>query len=83
MRKTNHIAMIFLVYKIGDYANFTEVNSFINENAVAQKISNNNSVIIEAILGAIVLGTSVGYITFRKCKKNHHLAQFSHATVHF
>ena len=55
-----------LIYKIGDYANFTEVDSFINEN--------NNSVIIEAtlgsILGAVVLG-SVGYIiTFKRCKKN-------------
>ena len=68
-----------LIYKIGEYANFTEVDSFINEDTVKSNYTspptsptistlnstNVNSAIIGAIVAGSVLGTIVlGFIGF-------------------
>ena len=68
-----------LIYKIGDYANFTKVNNFINENISPpppiQSIepkdnqdnhnpSNNRGVIIGAIIGGILGIIILGFIGY-------------------
>ena len=63
------------IYKIGDYANVTEVNSFINEdNAESPPTSVSNNVIIGVTIGSIlvviVLGF-VGFIIFKRYRKSH------------
>jgi hypothetical protein len=75
-----------LIYKIGDYANFTEVNSFINKNTVeptsptynnpptSPKSTNKNSVIIGATLGSIsgiIIILILGLIIFKWYKRTH------------
>ena|ERR1043166_5114467 len=73
-----------LIYKIGDYANFTKVNSFINENISPpiQSIepkdnqdnhnpSNNRGVIIGATIGGILGIIILGFIIGYKIFRRH------------
>ena len=69
-----------LIYKIGDYANFTEVNNFINENnadsyyksTTPPKSTNNNRVVVGATLGilSIIILGFIGFIIFKRYKKS-------------
>ena len=68
------------IYKIGDYANVTEVNSFINGNDVEPNTNpsvstNNNNVIIGATIGSvlviIILGIA-GFIIFKRYRRTRH-----------
>ena len=78
----NPISNDVLIYKIGDYANFTEVSYFINENAVEPTFTSpspqttedtvNKGVIIGATFGSIfaviILGVIL-FIIFKRHKK--------------
>ena len=67
-----------LIYKIGDYANFTEVDNFIYENSTLEPTSpptqsmepknsnssNNNNVIIGTVIGSVLGIIFLGFIGF-------------------
>ena len=72
------------IYKIGDYANFTEVNSFISENTVEptssiKPNSINNIILVFVILSVIIIFGLIGFIAFKWYKKTHRTRAFSHA----
>src|SRR5687767_12170761 len=73
------------IYKIGDYANFTEVNSFISENTVEPESSvkenriSNNVILVFIVLGIIIIVGLIGFIIFKWYKKTHRTQTFSHA----
>src|SRR4051794_23208596 len=75
-----------LIYKIGDYANFTEVNYFNYEEPKSQTSSiesksTNYGAIIGVILGSILCITIfgiIGFIIFKWRKKTYKPHKFSH-----
>src|SRR5207248_4843364 len=78
-----------IIYKIGDYANFTEVNSFtsfVSENTTyntsspASSIKQHSKHINNVILAFVIFGIIIiiGFIAFIWYKKTHQTQKFSH-----